>query len=699
MPLALSACGGEEGNGTGGGDGGTGGGASPPPDDRSILSRFFVESFAQFEEAAQQLIEQSPRYLVQQNQWYFDENENGEYDPGSETLHTTYPLKSSGVYYAHAAGLTGAGQVIAVTDGGFLSTHEVFAGKTIYHAGGSGVEDHGTFVASVAAGDSGSMIGMAPGADLAFGSFESFETLADATRLADQLGAVAQNNSWGYVNAPVSQTTFDQVFYSNASQDYLSALRTYGETGVVIFAASNSEDDAQAGLMPALPVIEPGLEDGWLAVINGDAELVGDDVVAADRLSAGCLEAAAWCLAAEGVWVGATAAATDSYGFSIGTSFAAPMVAGAMAILGEAFPDLSPHDLRIRLLASADNSFTGFNATGEVELVNDFTHEISDEWGHGFLDVKAALLPIGETTATMADGSTYNVEDPLIVEGGATGDAVARALTGVSLAVDDALAAQFSLPAETLVARRQETSLSTELQRNWLSGGERACCGMADYYQKTRLLSVGAEDLTLNLMLPAAGTDSGGYGIMIGRTFESGIGDVSVSLSVGRDGGDLLPTWYSGGGSTIMAGELALTAPITSGTQLELAAGIGGSPGSGAGGPAGNAAVNSATAALVTRDLFEAGDNLSFTLGLPVAVTQGRASVTLPVATRSGTKEYRSIDMDLAPEDREVRFGIEYEYPLGGNADVVLSAVHAENFANISGNRDTGMFFGFRSRF
>lgn len=696
VSITLTACQTETGSGSSEGDGD--GETSPPPSDDAILNSFFVESFAPFETAAWQLVEQDPRYLLQKHSWYFDDNGNDRLDPATEQSYDTYPLVSSGVHFAHAAGLTGAGQIIAITDDGFLNTHEAFADKSIHEAGSLPVEDHGTAVASVAAGNSDKMIGMAPGADLAFGSFATFETRTEATRMAEQLGAVAQNNSWGFVDSPVSQTTFDKVFATAKSQDYLAALHSYAEAGVVIFAASNDRDNTQAGLMEALPLLEPGLKPGWMAVINGEAVMDGDDVVAARRISAACLEAAAWCLAAEGSWTGASASAPDSYSFKTGTSFAAPMVAGAMAILGEAFPDLSPHDLRIRLLASADNSFTGFTATGQVELVGGFFHDISEEWGHGFLDVKAALLPIGQTTATMADGSSYNIEDPLAVEGAATGDAVTRALKNVSLAVDDALAAQFSLPAERLVAERGQIAVADALRLNWETGTEAGCCNMASYYPATRNVGFQSEDITVNLMLPSGQTADDSFGMILGRDFDSDIGHISTRLSLGRDNGDLLPAWHSGGESTIMAVEMELTAPVTSGIDFELAAGMGATL-SDSQDRGGGTSFNSATATMVSRDVFASADRLSVSFGLPVAVSSGSTEVTLPVTTRDGSTQFQAIGVDLAPAQRELRFAIDYAHPLGDTSEVLFSAGHSENFGNIGGRRSTGLLLGYRMHF
>lgn len=208
LPLGLAACGG------GGGDGAT----ATFSTGIALLDQFFVESFDAFESTALALVDSNPRYRLQATSWYVDLNANNQFDPATETLRNTYPLLSSGVHYAHAAGLTGAGAILSIVDDGFRQDHEAFAGKSITAQAGLATLDHGTIVASVAAGDSPTMIGMAPGADLAFGSYDSLSTLTAATLQARTLGAVAQNNSWGFVNTPVGASSYTAVFGSGSGQ-------------------------------------------------------------------------------------------------------------------------------------------------------------------------------------------------------------------------------------------------------------------------------------------------------------------------------------------------------------------------------------------------------------------------------------------------------------------------------------------------
>ncbi len=93
-----------------------------------------------------------------------------------------------------------------------------------------------------------------------------------------------------------------------------------------------------------------------------------------------------------------------------GTSFAAPMVSGAAAIIMQRWPNLSARDVANILFASA----TDLGAPG-VDAV----------YGHGLLNVAAALQPIGVTTFAVADPGAVTVSGTAMVLGSLFGDAPA----------------------------------------------------------------------------------------------------------------------------------------------------------------------------------------------------------------------------------------------------------------------------------
>ena len=656
---------------------------TPPTLSPSLLSRYFVESFAPYADAAQRLLTVDARYtaqLARVGNWLIG---------GEPVTISGSPIEGVGAHYAHAAGLSGAGQTIAISDTGFLTTHEVFAGTSVTVSGAPPVDDHGTFVASVAAGNSSNMVGVAPGAALILGSNSGTTSLTDVVNLARRSGAVAVNNSWTFADLEANPVDYNTLFAFTDGAAYLAALKSYHASGgVVVWAAPNDVTAAGVGLMAALPVLEPDLETGWLAVVNGLPTLSGDDVVAARRLSAACLEAAAWCLAADGTWIGAEAGGVAAYDVGTGTSYAAPVVSGALALLGEAFPDLTPQQLRVRLLASSDNSFVGFRKSGSVELVPGFTHDVSEEWGHGFLDVAAALMPIGPTTLATSSGAAYPTSRPLAVETPATGDAVARALSSVDLLGRDALGAGFRVEAPSLVAARAPAPLHARQVADLAAG--LAPTAYADNFLTGPMVSASAAGGTvLGAALPRGG-GAESYGLRASRDFPTEFGSLSLMAGAGYDAGALLPTLLDAAGAPLAFAGLGARFELASGLDLKVSV---------AGAAAGGATLDAASLKVSAGDPLGLGGTLSVGLALPPAVTSGHATLTLPILAASGAAELQDFELGLAPATRELRQSVSYAVPLARGVDALVSLEFARDRGNVAGRAEASALLGIVARF
>lgn len=619
------------------------------------------------------------------------------------------PLHSSRVDYAHALGLTGAGEVIAIVDNGFLRTHDTFAGKTNTTTGSPGIADHGTMVASIAAGDSSSMVGVAPGADLIFSDWE-FGDLAAAANAATARGAVAQNNSWGFSNTFADAAGYNSIFGTAAGQNWLTALQTYAANGVVIFAVSNDGLATTSGLMEALPLFHAGLQSAWLAVGNS-IPIFDDNGVngVGARLSAGCLDAAAWCLMADGSWVAANA--SGSYESGTGSSFAAPQVAGAMALLAEAFPGLTPHQLRARILASADNTFTGFTSAGTIDLLEGagvFNHDYSTEFGHGFLDIRAALLPIGTTVLATQDGGTIETKDFGFSTGGAMGDAVIRGLEGIDLAVSDAFGGGFEVSAksfaveaapEALVASLETRSFGKDLKASRTAPPSPLAETFAAHPGRT--LEIAAPDGRTQAAVLMGGEDS--YGLAVSRTLTEGDLKIDLGLKVARDGGAVMgfSDASGAGGATMTAVTLALSNDTGDGGFFALSGEVGiadlGTPS--AMSAVSSARFNSARLDVGSRGVFAEGDRLALGLSMPVSVTSGSASMAVPVALGEGRSEMRAIDIGLAPESRQMDISISYQVPMSKSSELLFEVVRADNYGNRAGITDSAAVIGMKWSF
>lgn len=672
----------------------------------NALAAFFVESFAAFEDKANEL-RTSEKYKKQDINWYADKNNDGIRNEATEPLYNSYSLASSRVEYAHAVGLTGLGQTIAIVDEGFLTTHETIAGRILEGSMPGEALSHGTAVSSVAAGNSPDMIGVAPGARLLLGNFTSAANLTEATNLARISGAVVQNNSWGFPTVPATSSEFDRLFVTGNYREYLTALRAYTQTGVVVFAAGNESRVTQSSIMEALPLFAPELESSWLAVINGVPEFDNERILRADRISSACLEAARWCIAADGTWMAANNDPNNqSYSLVTGTSFAAPVVSGAIALLAEAFPNLTPQDLRARLIATADNRFEGFAATGRLEVVpgSGFFHDYSEEWGHGFLDVRAALLPIGTPVAQMADGTALSVDQPLINGGGATGDAIARSLDAIPVLVTDFLGGDFTMPGTALTAVAPTAPVSEKLWGSLFGNAPRS--GLMREYGGADM-SLRHDTFELAMLGPdmahRSGARSGSEPAIVasfGKTFEAAGGAIFVGLNVGRDDGTVLPSIH-GASSTLAALEVGFSQTVGLAGFVELGGTFGMSPGTSGSGMSNTSDVhfNAMRIEAGQTGVLRKGDKLSLGVSMPIAVTSGSTQIALPVARSAGGVSYQDVGIDYAPQAREVDLSITYGTPIGQSAEMYVGAIHAFNHGHITGRQDTAAIMGFRIAF
>lgn len=671
----------------------------------AALADFFVADFSPYEADALALRTTNPRYTIQDFFWSIPAFPAVVYD--------SFSLAHSNVEYAHAVGLTGAGQIISIIDSGFLTTHDEFSGKTISTVSGLaalGVDDHGTSVASVAAGvsDNGQTIGVAPGADLQLGSFNTLETITNATTQATTLGAIVQNNSWGY-GLNISRDNFDLIFDGSTGSAYLSALSDFTDSGLVVFAASNIPSDTSAEIMAALPSILPALETSWLATINAVPVFSGSDIVSVSRVSAACLEAAAWCLAADGTSYGAVASGTSDYELATGTSFAAPQVAGAVALLAEAFPTLSAQEIRARLLASANNGF--YEHTGFVEFAPGIEHGFDDEFGHGFLDLRAALLPIGGAYVPTTLGNV-ELNQPVLVSGGMAGDSLSTRLAQYDIMVVDGLGGGFSTPADVLTGQALPTQnpaatlgelLLSDLNSD---GGDPFHPSPAfSSFVTGQELNVDLDDNRFTLLLPQEGSSSPSYGVSFSRGFDLANTTLNLGLSAMHEGDGFVGMQGLSATGSLKSDHLAAifdwAVPMSSGQEIHLSGSVGMARPNGSIPTMSMNPVqyNSLKLSYDARDVWGGGDRVSFGVGLPHAVQAGSVGVVLPVAMSASGATFETQNVSLSPDARQLDLSIGYGTPISKNSEIIMSLTHSLNDGNISGRSDTVSAIGYRFQF
>ena len=137
-------------------------------------------------------------------------------------------------------------------------------------------------------------------------------------------------------------------------------------------------------MQPGLPVIATELADAWLTV--GNLNITGASISSGTvtRIGNACGLAAEFCIFADGTHIWSSVGSnSDDYDTYVGSSMAAPIVSGSVALLSQAFPNHTPAQLQDRILASANNDF--FTATGTTSFINSITHGYNSEYGHGIL--------------------------------------------------------------------------------------------------------------------------------------------------------------------------------------------------------------------------------------------------------------------------------------------------------------------------
>lgn len=371
--------------------------------------------------------------------------------------------------HAYARGATGEGIIVAVVDTGVDIDHMQLAnnitpGGDVVRAGGPRMTDmstHGTHVAGTIAAvrDGQGMHGIAPESQIlpvkVFGE-DGLNARQNIDRQIE-VGVNISNNSWSYITGPVGAErgyTIDDMndqsrenFRNNVATIYAEAVRS----GIIfVFSAGNNgsgnlEAAANPQIMAALPLLAPELQGQWLAVVN-----IRDNGTISNG-SHRCGHAQAWCLAAPGSAVYSTTPGNE-YGFKSGTSMAAPHVSGALALLMDLFPTLTPAQITERALVSADKS--GIYAD-------------SATYGQGLIDLQAASNPIGGLFIEVASGQILSLDEVRMNESPAMGNALMAALSKFDLVLKDDLNAPFVLNAEILQQEQGHKRIDTNsyLQR------------------------------------------------------------------------------------------------------------------------------------------------------------------------------------------------------------------------------------------
>lgn len=323
---------------------------------------------------------------------------------------------------AYGLGASGNGITVGIIDTGIDADNVEFTGAISAdsiniinnsNADLQGINPHGTWVAGVIGARKNNLAthGVAFNAELLVvkadtvspscpsGCFDS-NNLANAVNYATSHNARIINMSLGAQGALGSTLT--------------TAIQNAAANNVLVVTAAGNAGQAQVDA-PANLGGTTGIAGSLLAVGAVDS----NNQILSWSNKAG--NARNWYLVAPGDNI----LTTDEHGMALvsGTSFAAPMVSGAAALVMEYAPYLTAQQTAEILLRSA----TDLGAAG-----------VDDIYGHGLLNVGAALQPVGNTSVPSANGGSANTSNTTIALGSAFGNALqSNSLLAQGIMTDD----------------------------------------------------------------------------------------------------------------------------------------------------------------------------------------------------------------------------------------------------------------------
>ncbi|MCS6987398.1 MAG: S8 family serine peptidase [Sphingomonadaceae bacterium] len=292
-----------------------------------------------------------------------------------------------GVLPVWQAGIEGAGVTVGIVDTGIATASPEFLGRI--HPASRDVtgltrpitdeDGHGTFVAGVlaAARNGRSIVGIAPAVQLAVmrGDRQGSCATDQGCRFSDA-SVAAGINAASDAGARVVNISLGG---SPGSSVLRQAFARAGALGTILVIGAGNGAGPEVDPM-ARSALESGNRD--LVIVVGAATAQRDVAPSSNRAGA----AAANYLLAPGERVLAFDHTGAEYLVS-GTSIAAPVVSGAVALMAQAFPNLTPAQIVDLLLRTADD----LGAPGPDPV-----------YGRGFLNIARAFQPQGPTVLAVS---------------------------------------------------------------------------------------------------------------------------------------------------------------------------------------------------------------------------------------------------------------------------------------------------------
>lgn len=266
--------------------------------------------------------------------------------------------------YSLARGFTGAGSTIAVLDSGRNTYH---GGNVAYLAGGQ-IAPNAT-VKSYQVSDQ-------------YDNFKSFNEIGDIINDATNNGANIYNASWSadiFANQVHNKKQAEYLTSSN----FINSLTYAAQQNDAIFVwAAGNDANSQSNFLSALPLYISELDGHFVNVVAWDST-----TGTLASFSNACGITKNFCITAPGTGLDSPLASAAQQTLE-GTSFAAPIVSAAIAVIREAFPYMQSSEITTLLFATARD-------LGEVG--------VDEVYGHGMLDLERATRPVGAALVPLSD--------------------------------------------------------------------------------------------------------------------------------------------------------------------------------------------------------------------------------------------------------------------------------------------------------
>lgn len=607
---------------------------------------------------------------------------------------------------AWAKGWTGKGTTIAILDTGIDMDHPEFADKIVdakcfvgtcsssetIHDGHR--DSHGTHVAGIAAAnlDGVGTTGVAPDADLliaktAFDSgFYDFDAANRAIAWAVDNGADVINMSGGVNYGWMYKNTFesngDGTYYSttdvesyktggynnmlNSSQyrDFVEVMKNHD--AVVVMAAGNqgtdvadmtsqyvAQTDEDGNHVTDGRVIIAGMYDVRLGGISRHSSKAG--TLCFDKEDGGSTcdngyRVSDWYLMAPGMNVAAPDA-NGGYRINSGTSMAAPMISGGVALIRQMWPHMSGDNVVKLMLDTADKSIPGYD-----ENIH----------GQGLMDLDNATSPqgvVGIPTTGRIDGNVSSINT---VQGMSIAGASISALDNM-MVVDD-------------------------YDRDFYVNGNNFNVGGSSLssYTQGAMVSVPFENMKVDLGENNFGVSANYDGITFGVMSEKQtfLGNYANNQLIDVDGSSTVFMGYDAEynvGSTTFYGGASLGV-----TSLNV----------------NSSAMMKKSDALVSNSakfgLNHGVGNGVFKVSaeMPIAIVKGDAEFEVASGVSSiGSIESMTMKSSLANEAREIRYGIGYDFNMSDNSMIGSYVNLVDNAGSISGNTSSEIGINFKVSF